>query len=137
MNTTTLIRTDEALIMELLEEVIVAFNQMDLEKLLSLHTDDIILMEPDLPIVKGKRKIREMFADFRNAGIEMELDFKIDELEVSHSLAFVRGQVFKIIFHNGVRSEPEIGKFICLLKKQYDGAWLRTHVIVNRDHPLE
>ena len=63
----------------------------------------------------------------------MELGFDILELQVSYDRAFVRGQVTKTVFQDGGEIERDPGKFICLLKKQEDGTWLRTHVIVNSD----
>ena len=127
---------DETAIRELLDDLIVAFNKADLEKLLSFHTEDIILMEPNMPIIEGKKQVRELFAAFEMKGIEMKLGFDILELEVIQDRAFVRGQVMKTVLQNGGHSEKDTGKFICLLKKQEDGAWLRTHVIVNSDQPV-
>lgn len=102
MNSVKNIRTDEIAIRELLDNVIMAFNQADLEKLLSFHTEDIILLEPDMPVIQGKKEVRELFAAFQKKKIEMELDFDLLELEVILDRAFVRGRVKKTVFQNGV-----------------------------------
>ena len=62
----------------------------------------------------------------------MKLELTIHELEITFGRAFVRGAVKKTTFENGSLLE-DMGKFICRLKKQGDGRWLRTHVIVNSD----
>ena len=137
MNTITDMKTDETAIRDLLEHVVTAFNKSDLEELLSFHSDDIILMEPNMPVIKGKDQVRKLFAAFQQKKIEMELDFDIVELEVNGDRAFVRGHVLKTVLQNGSITENDTGKFICLLKKQADGTWLRTHVIVNSDQPAK
>jgi ketosteroid isomerase-like protein len=91
-------------------------------------------MEPHLSAIKGKEKIKELFADFEKRRIKIKLELTIHELEVVLDRAFVRGAVKKITFENGSMVE-DMGKFLCLLKKQRDGRWLRTHVIVNSDMP--
>ncbi len=125
---------DEIAIRELMSEVEDSFNTLELERLLALHTDDIILMEPNMKAIHGKEKVRELFAEFERNKIRMKLDLTIHELEIMSPRAFVRGTVEKITFENGSPVEDK-GKFLCLLKKQRDGRWLRTHVIVNSDMP--
>ena len=135
MNKLINVQEDEIAIRNLLNDVITAFNEANLEKLLSYHTDDIILMEPNMPIIHGKNQVRELFEDFKKKKIKMQLGFDILELEVNEKRAFVRGQVRKTVLQNGAENGHDTGKFICLLRKQHDGTWLRTHVIVNSDQP--
>jgi uncharacterized protein (TIGR02246 family) len=134
---TTIFRTiaeqDERAIKSLLGEVIYAFNTGDLEKLLSFHTDDVILMEPHMPLIRGKQKIRSLFEDMKRKNVLLKLKCEIEELEIVQDRAFVRGNVIKRILKSGSFARDEKGKFICLLKKQTNGEWLRTHVIVNSD----
>jgi uncharacterized protein (TIGR02246 family) len=125
---------DEIAIRELMSEVEDSFNTLNLERLLSLHTDDIILMEPNMLIIEGKEKVRALFAEFGRKKIRIKLELTIHELEITFERAFVRGAVRKTTLGNGSPHE-DMGKFVCLLKKQGDGRWLRTHVIVNSDMP--
>lgn len=127
---------EEQAIRELMSDVVSAFNRLDVEKLLAMHTDDIILMAPNMPIIHGKQMVRELFADFVRRGIALKLSFTLDEVEVSGGMAYVRGKVYKTTIENGGITDEDTGKFICLLKKQDDGRWLRTHVIVNSDSPV-
>ena len=124
---------DEAAVRQLHDEVIAALNALDLDKLLSLHTDNIILMEPDMPTITGKTEVMQLFKKFQEQKLVYKLSYTIDELEVFGERAFVRGQVTKQITQNNQSPIRETGKFITLSKKQDDGRWLRTHVMVNND----
>jgi uncharacterized protein (TIGR02246 family) len=117
------------------EEVLASFNALDMEKLLSLHTDNIILMEPGMPTITGKKEVIRLFEKFRKQSIALNLSYKIDELEVFGEMAFVRGQVIKTSSQNNEVPVTETGKFITLSRKQKDGTWLRSHVIVNGNTP--
>ena len=85
-------------------------------------------------IIEGKEKVRALFAEFGRKKIIIKLELTIHELEITFGRAFVRGAVRKTTLENGSPHE-DMGKFVCLLKKQGDGRWLRTHVIVNSDMP--
>ena len=124
---------DEAAVRQLHDEVINAFNALDLDKLLSLHTDNIILMEPDIPTITGKAEVIQLFKKFQHQKLEYKLSYTIDELEVFGKRAFVRGQVVKQVTQHNQLPVKETGKFITLSQKQDDGRWLRTHVMVNND----
>jgi len=124
---------DEAAVRQLHDEVIAALNALDLDKLLSLHTDNIILMEPDMPTITGKAEVMQLFKKFQEQKLVYKLSYTINELEVFGERAFVRGQVTKQITQNNQSPIRETGKFITLSKKQDDGRWLRTHVMVNND----
>jgi len=124
---------DEAAVRQLHDEVIAALNALDLDKLLSLHTDNIILMEPDMPTITGRAEVMQLFKKFQEHKLVYKLSYTIDEVEVFGERAFVRGQVTKQITQNNQSPIRETGKFITLSKKQDDGRWLRTHVMVNND----
>ena len=130
---TTTANHDEIAVLKLHDEVLSAFNALDLEKLLSLHTDNIILMEPGIPIISGKKEVIQLFEKFKKLNIVLKLSFTIHELEIFGDRAFVRGQVIKTTIQNNEMPVKDVGKFITLSKKQDDGKWLRTHVIVNSD----
>ena len=124
---------DKAAVRQLHDEVITALNALDLDKLLSLHTDNIILMEPNMPTITGKAELMQLFKKFQQQKLVYKLSYSIDELEVFGQRAFVRGQVLKQITQNDQSPVMETGKFITLSQKQDDGRWLRTHVMVNND----
>src|SRR6478609_5898265 len=93
------ILSDKEKIIFLLSEVVQSFKTRDLEKLLSLHTEDIIVMEPDRPAFVGMPEVKKVFtAAFQNLkqrNISFQLAFKVFEIEIWGERAFVRGQVIK------------------------------------------
>jgi ketosteroid isomerase-like protein len=94
-------RIDDVAVRSVMSEVEYSFNTLNLEKLLSLHTDDIILMEPNIPVIEGKEKVKELFAEFDRKKIRMKLELTIHELEITFERAFVRGVVKKTTLENG------------------------------------
>jgi uncharacterized protein (TIGR02246 family) len=133
VNTTD--KQDELDVRKLHEDVIASFNARDVERLLSLHTEDIILMEQNMPILMGKQEVSRLFNKLKNGTVDFDLSFHIREVEVIGRRAFVRGQVIKTTVNDG-RPVYVTGKFVSLSQKQEDGSWLRTHVIANTDAPL-
>lgn len=129
-------KTDEAAIRNLMDAIVKALNNRNFETLLSMHSDDVILMEPDTPLIQGKEKVRQLFNHFKKERTSVQLRLLIQELEVTGIRAFARGQIFSTITKIGQAPEEGVGKFICLFKKGANGDWLRTHIIVNRDAPV-
>src|SRR6476620_6020113 len=127
---------DELAVRKLHDEVVKSFNTLDIEKLLSLHSEDIILMEPNMQTIHGKKEVKKLFEKLKQQAITLKLSFNIYEMEVFGERAFVRGQVIKTTIQNN-RPVHESGKFITLSRKQKDGSWLRTHVIANNDMPID
>jgi len=125
---------DEIAVRKLHDEVIAAVNAADVEILLSLHTEDIIVMEPGMPLIRGRKEMRKLFDKFIKQKLSLRLAFNICEIIVFGERAFVRGQVFKT---TGNKPGYEAGKFVTLSQKQSNGCWLRTHVIANNDLPVE
>jgi len=130
---------DELAIRQLHTDVIAAFNQYDLEKLLALHTEDIVVMEPDRPALLGKNEVRPVFANafnfLKSTNTVFHLGFQIHEVEVWGKRAFARGQVTKITENPDGTQKEEMGKYLCLFKRQGDGNWLRSHVVASNDAP--
>ena len=133
--------SDEQAIRDMHEHIISAFNQYDLDKLLTWHTNDVVVMEANRPIISGINEVREVFTKafehIKQQGLLFNLSFKIHELEVWGERAFARGQVNKITKNDDGSIKEESGKYLCLFKKQADGTWLRSHVIANDDGPVK
>jgi uncharacterized protein (TIGR02246 family) len=127
---------DRLAVCKLHEEVVNSFNARDPEKLLSLHADNVILMEQDMPVIVGKQEVGKLFNKLRNGDLDFNLSFNIEEVEIIGDRALVRGQVLKTTIQGG---EPVhvAGKFITFSQKQKNGSWLRTHVMANTDKPAK
>src|SRR4051812_37047256 len=100
------------------DEIISAFNSYDLEKLLGMHTDDIVVMEQNRPIISGKEEVKKIFTKafdhVRENKILFNLSFQIHELEVWGNRAFARGQVNRITRKADGSINEEHGKYLCL-----------------------
>lgn len=129
----TALKTDEAAVRNLLDDIVMAFNNQDMEALLALHTDDIVLMDPGMPTVQGKEQVQRLFARLKTEKISLNLRLTVHEVVVSGNLAFFRGIVF---VRKTKAAEPPVhdsGRVICLFRKGEDGNWLRSHVMVNKE----
>jgi ketosteroid isomerase-like protein len=128
---------DEAAIISLLDEVVQCFSTGDIDRAISLHTDNVVLMESNMPLIEGKEAMRKFFSNFfkelKNRKAVVELDFSIAEMEIILPRAFVRGHVVLTKTENGMAPVQTRGKFFCLFAKQADGRWLRSHIISNSD----
>jgi len=128
---------DEILIRTMHDDVVSSLNRHDVEKLLSLFTEDTILMEPHAPVIKGKTQIAQLLSRHKENKVALNLSYNIEELEIFGSRAFVRGRLVNTTFTDDLMPVHHIAKFISLSQKQDDGAWLRTHVMVNSDMPAQ
>ena len=128
---------DETAITALLHAVREAFNARDIEKAISLHTENVILMESNMPAITGRQALKEFFTAYfhklkmQNSGLQ--LSFSILEMEVICNRAFARGRVEVITGKQGHEPVRHTGKFLCLFQKQPDGTWLRSHIVSNTD----
>jgi uncharacterized protein (TIGR02246 family) len=127
----TELRTDEAAVRALLDAIVTAFNNQDIEALLALHTDDIVLMDPGMPTVQGKEQMQYVFARFKAERISIQLEITIHELKVCGDMAFFRGLVFGSKTKAAESPIQITGRVLCLFRKEAPGRWLRSHVMVN------
>ncbi|MBW8041985.1 MAG: SgcJ/EcaC family oxidoreductase [Planctomycetes bacterium] len=102
-----------------------ALKTGDLELLLSLHTDDVILMGPGKPSIIGKEKIRaNMKRAFEN--FTYKSTGNIEEVQVSGDLAFSRGTYTISLTPkagSGTINVIPDSKFLTICKRQPDGSW--------------
>jgi len=100
-----------------------AINAGNIDKLVSLYTDDAVRIPPNKPALVGKEAIRSLFQEqldqftVQNEGV-------IVDLKVSGDLAFVRGSWTSI---NTPKTGGEPlkfnGNFVSIIQKQPDGSW--------------
>ncbi len=127
------VEKNKAAIHNVLIKVAAALNKGEVETLLSLHTDDVILMEQGMPLMQGKAELREMFSAFDKRNYRIHISFETNELELMGFRSFVRGAVMVTKLETGKDPICTQGKFICILSQQADGRWLRSHIIANTD----
>jgi uncharacterized protein (TIGR02246 family) len=112
----------------------VAFTAEDAAKTASTFAPDGILMEDNAPAVRGRDAIRAHYEKMM-AGMETDIQLKSEETVVNGDWAFDRGQTWLHVMSKDPKSTmPMImdqGKYVAILKKQSDGAWLVSKVIAN------
>ncbi len=106
-------------------------NADDVDRFMSLWTEDGILMPPNGPPVIGKDQIR-----VRSIGLFDQFSFDLDgsaaEVEVAGGWAFTRG-TYTITVTPKEGGQPVFidGKYINILERQPDGSWKMHRSIFN------
>jgi ketosteroid isomerase-like protein len=105
----------------------------DWEGFSQLYTEDVLLMPPNAPTVRGREALLQMFAGFTIT----EFSSSIEEVYGCGDIAFGRG-IFSWTFsvEGSTEAMSDSGKFVGVWKKQPDGKWLVAVNIWNSDLPL-
>jgi uncharacterized protein (TIGR02246 family) len=112
-----------------------SFNSGDIDRWLSLWTDDGIQMPPDSPPIVGKEQIRT-----RNKAVldrfTFDLNITNEEVRVAGEWAFSRG-IFKATLRpkGGGKITLVDGKYMTILQRQADGSWKVYRDIFNSNVP--
>ena len=119
------------------------FNYMDsynLDSLLTLQTDDIVEMPPNVPRLVGKDGYAghlKSWLDLSKTLKSKEMSFPINEFVVTGDWAFQIGTYkTKLILQDDSVVEDE-GNFMWLFKKDSTGNWKWARVISNSTKPLQ
>jgi uncharacterized protein (TIGR02246 family) len=100
-----------------------AMNAGDLDRIMSMVTDDCVRIPPNAPPLIGREAIRQdqrmSFDQYNFQGDEAVVDFR-----VSGDFAFSRGTwAYSLTPKSGGESEKFKGNFIDIYQKQPDGSW--------------
>ncbi len=115
---------DVALIYELWNEYTAAATDGDIERWLSLWSDDAVQMPPGAPSRIGKEQIRQemqpLFARYR----AKKTTFQAEEVHILGNWAYSHGTfAFELMPEAGGKAKGCRGKFLSILEKQVDGSW--------------
>ncbi len=101
----------------------------------SHYTEDAVFMSPNTPLVEGRAAIQAALEGSR--GTVTEYSNTPVEIEGRGDLAYARG-IFTMASAIEGMPEPvrDTAKYLVILRKQPDGAWLITLVCWNSDLPL-
>lgn len=95
----------------------------DVAGAIDLFTDDVVYLRPGDEADVGKAAVRRHWQESVDAMV-VDIDWRADEVEVSGSLAFIRGD---LTFRGSPRTggEPIVNeqRFIWILRKGDDGSW--------------
>jgi ketosteroid isomerase-like protein len=107
---------------ETLSEIIKADNSGDVDKIVSLYTNDAMLMPAGKPNISGSGAIRKNYEGIFSAS-KVELTATTDEVYQSEEFAVIRGNTTGKIHSLKDSSTVDVNdKFIMMLKK-VSGQW--------------
>lgn len=114
-------------------------DSQDLDKLLSLQTNDIIEMPPNMTRLVGKNQYSEHvkpYLDLFKTLKSKEMSFPVSEFVVSGDWAFQIG-TYKVRFtlQDDSVMEDE-GNFVWIFKREMNGNWKWARVISNSSLPV-
>ena len=105
----------------------------DFEGYSQLFTEDVVIMAPNAPVMKGREAWLQFFAGLTVTAFNSNLL----EVDGCDDIACGRGTISITFEVEGV-SEPvsDSGKWVAIWRKQPNGKWLIAVDIWNSDHPL-
>ncbi|MFQ5811370.1 MAG: YybH family protein [Armatimonadota bacterium] len=125
---------DKAAIEGVIQEYVRTAMAGDPDAWAALWTEDAVKMTPNAPALEGRQAIRDWMA-----GMPALTHFTAPVVDVDGrgDLAYVRG-TFTVTMTAAEMPEPvtEQGKYLSILRKQPDGAWLIAIDIWNSDLPI-
>jgi len=134
------IEAEKTAIQKVFDEHFTALDSFDLDKLLSLQTEDIIEMPPNMPRIVGKEAYAEFckpVLDFSRTLKSKEMSNVPTEFVVTGNWAFQIGTYkSKSTLQNDMVIEDE-GNYLFLFKKDSIGNWKWARVIYNSTKPLK
>ena len=128
---------DRQAITDLRQQEMALFSGGDVEKMLSVFTDDLVIMPPNEAAVVGKEAARSWFQT-------MVQQFKIEgtytsvsDLTINGDWAFERMTfALKLTPTGGGAAIEDVGKGVHVYRRQSDGFWKIAQDIWNSDKPV-
>lgn len=115
------------------EKLMEAIRSGDVERIVSLYTDDGLLLPAGGGMARGRTALREAWAGVLGAGVE-RVDLRTEELSVMGDTAHEIGTATVHIRPPGQDSFPDPGKYVVIWQRR-DGRWRLYADIFNSDTP--
>ena len=123
--------SDETLIREAIDRAVSAFGTADIETLMSLRTEDSVVLKPGAEPLLGKEARRSSLEDVFDQ-FDVNETRTVEELDVVGDRAIVWGTyTVTLTPKDGSASTNESGNYIDILHRQTDGSWLFARTIWN------
>ncbi len=113
-----------------------AWNDKDVERVLSFNTEDSSWFPPNAPIATGQEAMRTLFTQIvESPGFALFAETTAVEVSRAGDLAYSPG-IYEITV-NDPEGKPvtTVGKWVSVWKKQTDGSWKVVAHIWNPDGP--
>ena len=114
-------------------------DSFNLDKILSLQTDDILEMPPNMQRLIGKDEYAghvQPYFDFFKTLKSKEMSFPVSEFVVTGEWAFQIGTYHTKFIQQDDNVIEDEGNFVWLFKKDVTGNWKWARVISNSTKPL-
>jgi uncharacterized protein (TIGR02246 family) len=123
---------DAKILMKLDQEWAKAAAKKDLEQVIALYADDASAYPPNEPLAKGRAAIRKVWSGYFSDP-SFQVSWKTTKSEASGELGYTVA-AYEVSF-NLPDGKPgkEVGKCLCVWKKQKDGHWKALHDMWNSD----
>lgn len=127
---------EEAAIRGITTEWMDAANAKDVERMVSLYTDDASVFPPNAPLVTGTEGIRTLWSQLvESPGFATSLQTTEVEISTAGDQAYLVGTYEDTMTDPEGNPMTDRGKWLVVLKKQPDGAWKVVADIWNSDEP--
>lgn len=121
----------EKAIMNQHQKATLALSSGDLEPLMSVYSDDVIMMPPNQPERVGKAAVRSMWQDLLR-DFTVHVSVSTEEVKVLGEWAFERGTfTMELIPRAGGAPLQDIGKYLDVLHQQADGSYKYSRLCFN------
>ena len=113
------------------------YNSGNYEGVASLHTEDAVVMPPNVPARIGKDQIMSAIKEEVDMGFS-DLKFIENDIKIFGNLAYDEGSYsLNVKSEKGEVIDNDSGKYLVVWEKQNDGSWLMKKDIWNSDLPTK
>tara|TARA_B100001113_G_scaffold240365_1_gene197657 strand:+ start:308 stop:766 length:459 start_codon:yes stop_codon:yes gene_type:complete len=113
------------------------YNLGNYEGVASLHTEDAVVMPPNVPARIGKDQIMSAIKEEVDMGFT-DLKFIENDIKIFGNLAYDEGSYsLNVKSEKGEVIDNDSGKYLVVWEKQNDGRWLMKKDIWNSDLPTK
>ena len=130
------VEAERAAIRDVTAQRVQAWNDKDVERVLSFNTEDSSWFPPNAAIASGQEAMRALFPQLvESPGFALSAETTTVEVSRAGDLAYSPG-IYEITV-NDPEGNPvtTVGKWVSVWKKQADGSWKVVAHIWNPDEP--
>jgi ketosteroid isomerase-like protein len=104
----------------------------DVERVASFYAEDAVAYPPNQPAAVGREAAKKVWADFL-LDPSSTISWKTTRAGVSGDLGYTTGTYKDSFKGPDGKMVEEVGKYVCVWKKQKDGSWKAIHDMWNAD----